>query len=196
MKTHVLAFASYLAFTFCVLGQSNNLVINCTSNKIVQCGTCSGLMAQPAYTLIYAFNNTNVDGHTPISALLQPSDGAVYSTTEYGGSNGVGTVFKMNTDGSGYVVLHHFASTGIGGQQPGARLLQGADGMLYCVTAAGGSGGGGTVFNITTLAPVGSAIHGHKRVAAPCLKWKGFGCRLREADGAFHARDCAEKSTP
>ena len=39
------------------------------------------------------------------SKLIQGMDGALYGTATWGGSSGYGTVFKLNTDGSGFSVL-------------------------------------------------------------------------------------------
>ena len=48
-------------------------------------------------------------------------DGALYGTTLGGGSNSAGTVFKVNTDGSGYATLHTFLTNGVDGESPRAR---------------------------------------------------------------------------
>jgi uncharacterized repeat protein (TIGR03803 family) len=47
-------------------------------------------------------------GGEPQDAPIQGSDGAIYGTTLVGGVHNSGVVFKMNTDGSGYTVLHSF----------------------------------------------------------------------------------------
>ena len=70
--------------------------------------------------------------------------------TADGGSNGYGTVFQVNTDGTGYTILHNFAGgPGDGASPKGSLTLSGS--TLYGMTWAGGSsGGGGTVFKINT----------------------------------------------
>jgi len=50
---------------------------------------------------------TNSDGDDLFAGLTQ-SGGVLYGTTWEGGNAGSGTVFKMNTDGTGYTVLRHF----------------------------------------------------------------------------------------
>ena len=67
-----------------------------------------------AYAVLHTFTGNPgggkpVDGSNPVAPLLEGSDGALYGTTGYGGTNGEGTVFKMNMDGSGYIVIHSFA---------------------------------------------------------------------------------------
>lgn len=79
---------------------------------------------------------------------MQGSDGALYGTTTVGGTNNVGTVFELNTDGSGYQVLHSFLTNGVDGQQPYGALVRGLDNKLYGTTYSGGTNGGGTIFEV------------------------------------------------
>jgi uncharacterized repeat protein (TIGR03803 family) len=110
------------------------------------------------FTTVYSFTSpgnidsfgTNVDGETPVASLIQLADGAFYGTAELGG-NGVGTVFKVNGDGSGFTTLHAFSNTGGDGINPTSALVQGSDGTLYGSTIEGGSAGtigAGTVFKL------------------------------------------------
>lgn len=105
------------------------------------------------YAVLHSFTAAGGDGQNPAGALVQVRDGALLGTTVAGGTNGVGTVFRLNLDGSGYAVLHSFTSTGGDGQKPQAALIQGQDGALYGTTSAGGAGNVGTIFK---LAPDGS----------------------------------------
>ena len=79
-------------------------------------------------TSIYHFggNNTDPFGLAYPSGVIQGTDGILYGTAGFGGAAGYGSVFRLNTNGKGYAVLHSFnASTGY---QPSASLLQGRDG--------------------------------------------------------------------
>ena len=49
------------------------------------------------FTVLHTF--WNYDG---LNAIVRGRDGALYGTTSGGGTNGAGTVFKLNTDGTGY----------------------------------------------------------------------------------------------
>jgi len=102
------------------------------------------------HTVLHNFNNTN--GGYPFGSLLQGADGALYGMTQQGGSSGVGTVFKINPDGSGHSVLHNFNN--MNGGYPNGSLIQGTDGALYGMTPQGGSSNSGTIFKIN---PDGSA---------------------------------------
>jgi uncharacterized repeat protein (TIGR03803 family) len=109
-----------------------------------------------SYTNLYSFEGAGSgDGATPAAGLILSSN-ALYGTTEYGGSYGGanygGTVFKVNTDGSGYRTLHSFAGGSYNdGAEPQAPLLL-AGANLYGTTLYGGSNGinGGTIFVIAT----------------------------------------------
>src|SRR5215831_8307035 len=48
----------------------------------------------------------NSDGANPNVSIL--SGNTLYGTAIQGGSGGSGTVFKVNTDGTGFVTLHSF----------------------------------------------------------------------------------------
>ncbi|HUD48046.1 MAG TPA: choice-of-anchor tandem repeat GloVer-containing protein, partial [Candidatus Baltobacteraceae bacterium] len=94
--------------------------------------------------VLYYFDG--MDGGHPFSALAQGTDGNFYGTTEYGGSNGYGTVFRMSTNGT----LTTLYSFGAANAYPCAALVQGADGLFYGTTTEGGTNDYGTVFSITT----------------------------------------------
>jgi uncharacterized repeat protein (TIGR03803 family) len=108
--------------------------------------TTIGSRAQTLTTL-YDFTQpgrgtTNV---TP-SQLIQGADGNLYGTTEYGGANYWGSVFKITPDGK-LTTLYSFGSDGV--QPLNAPLVQATDGNFYGTTASGGANGAGTVFKMT-----------------------------------------------
>jgi uncharacterized repeat protein (TIGR03803 family) len=79
------------------------------------------------------------DGQHPWDGLLEASDGALYGTTQLGGTSGLGTVFKLNKDGRGFALLRSFSSNGGDGQKPAAALIEGSDGALYGTAFSGGA---------------------------------------------------------
>lgn len=88
-------------------------------------------------------------GANATGGLLLNTDGALYGTTEFGGSNDFGVAFKITTAASPvYTTLRHFAD--LTGSQPTGALVRGTDGLLYGTTASGGANGWGTAFKITT----------------------------------------------
>jgi uncharacterized repeat protein (TIGR03803 family) len=91
--------------------------------------------------------NRSTTGATPVAKLIQGTDGALYGTAAYGGSNDSGTVFKLNPDGTGFAVLQNFDGAATGAS-PEAELMQGTDGALYGTAYYGGSNGYGTLFKL------------------------------------------------
>ncbi|HMQ67692.1 MAG TPA: T9SS type A sorting domain-containing protein [Ignavibacteria bacterium] len=72
----------------------------------------------------------------------------LYGMTELGGSNGVGTIFKIITDGTGYLKLFDFQSVLSGSVPLGSLYLDG--GYLYGMTSLGGTNNEGVIFKIMT----------------------------------------------
>src|SRR5262245_6605668 len=87
------------------------------------------------------------DGKNPFAGLTEASDGGSYGTTFAGGNADAGVVFKINRDGSGFALVHSFA-TATDGQGPSASLIEGNDGALYGTARSGGSSGSGTIFKV------------------------------------------------
>ncbi len=99
------------------------------------------------FTVLHSFECTSTDGCGPAAGVTEGSDGALYGTTQGGGTASAGTVFKVNRDGTGFTVLHSFDCTN--GCVPTAGVTEGGDGALYGTTqGGGGAAGGGTVFRI------------------------------------------------
>lgn len=97
-------------------------------------------------TTLHSFSGSN--GAEPRAELLEGADGRLYGVTAAGGSSNYGTVFSLQTGGSGFTVLRSFA--GSNGRSPLGRLVQASDGFLYGTTSGGGSSSAGTVFKIST----------------------------------------------
>jgi uncharacterized repeat protein (TIGR03803 family) len=104
-----------------------------------------------ALTTLVSFTNS-----VGISDLVQGSNGTILGTTLSGGGNGQGTVFQVATNGL-FTTLAEF--DGANGASPSqAALVQGADGYFYGTTAAGGMGGGGTIFRLIPQIKFTSAV--------------------------------------
>ena len=114
-----------------------------------------GLMALPpwaqgqTFSLLYSFAS-EAAGDRPDS-LMRDAKGNLYGTTLYGGSAGIGTVFKLDTNGT-ETVLHSFK--GHDGNGPEGVLVEDAAGNFYGTTSYGGTvsaacpDGCGTVFKM------------------------------------------------
>lgn len=110
---------------------------------------------------LYAFTG-GADGSYPDSGLTAGLDGNLYGTTSYGGTNNVGTVYRVTPAGA-HTVLYSFTAGPGDGQNPASGLELAPDGNFYATTTAGGAYGGGTFFkidqagNLTTLYSFGAA---------------------------------------
>lgn len=91
-------------------------------------------------------NGANSDGAAPICGLVV-SGNTLYGTTESGGTNGSGTIFAVNTEGTGFTNFHDF--TGPDGSGPWTDLTLSGH-TLYGTTQSGGTAGAGTIFRIST----------------------------------------------
>jgi uncharacterized repeat protein (TIGR03803 family) len=106
-----------------------------------------------AYSVIHDFNGGGAEGRAA-SALVLGREGMLYITTETSPDSG-GSVFRLNPDGTDWLVLHEFSPANGDGGVP-AGLMQGCDGALYGTTALGGDHDLGTVFRMTIPPLLGS----------------------------------------
>ena len=98
-------------------------------------------------TTLYNFGAYSTDGASPSAGLVMDASGNFYGTTELGG-NRYGTIFRLTPDGV-ETILHTFANDDTDGGYPSSSLVMDKNGNLYGTTSSGGSGGSGTVFEIT-----------------------------------------------
>src|SRR6267154_2705041 len=108
------------------------------------------------FTNLYGFTGGN-DGGAPYAGLIL-SGNTLYGTASGGGSSGNGTVFAVNTDGSGFTNLHGFTGGNDGGA-PYAGLILSSN-TLYGTASVGGSSGNGTVFAVNTDGSGFTNLHG------------------------------------
>ena len=102
------------------------------------------------YTVLHDFTGTagGADGSSPFAGVCQGLDGALYGTTLLGGSNNLGTAFKIGTNGANYVILHHFKGGTTDGRWLYGGLVQASNGRLYGTTYYGGTTDVGTIFGV------------------------------------------------
>jgi uncharacterized repeat protein (TIGR03803 family) len=117
-------------------------------------GTLFRMTSTGALTPLYSFGG-GADGGNPLASLLQGTDGNLYGTASTGGTNGLGTVFSLTTNGV-FTPLWSFHSSD--GSQPVGSLVPGSDGKLYGITCAGGANDLGTVFSLTTNGVLSSFV--------------------------------------
>jgi len=99
-------------------------------------------------TSIHDFSGS--DGYLPYSSVTLDAQGNLYGTTWMGGPNNDGVVYRLTHFGSGwtYTMLYGFQGAADGTGPVGGLVLDQA-GNLYGATGTGGSGGGGTVYELS-----------------------------------------------
>jgi uncharacterized repeat protein (TIGR03803 family) len=100
----------------------------------------------PQINLLHEFTVESGNGIYPIGSLIL-SGTTLYGMTHEGGSNANGTIFKVQSDGTGYTLLHEFAGATDDGATPfGNLILSGS--TLYGMTYYGGANDKGTIFKM------------------------------------------------
>ncbi|MGA7155613.1 MAG: choice-of-anchor tandem repeat GloVer-containing protein [Acidobacteriaceae bacterium] len=152
-------------------------------------GTVYRMTPSGQVTVLHIFTGAASDGENPLASLIQGSDGSFYGTTEYGGTSGYGTVYKITPSGS-FTLLYSFPSItdsegnfSSEGSDPSGSLVEGSDGNFYGMTGFGGANGWGTVYQVT---PSGAftLLHTFARVADNGMY--GFGNLIQGSDGKFY----------
>ncbi len=138
-------------------------------------GTVFKITLSGTLTTLYNFcaaQSGCADGSYPTAGLVLASDRNFYGTTEFGGGNGQGTVFKITPSGTLTTLYNFCAQSGCAdGSAPLAGLVQASDGNFYGTASGGGANGEGTVFKI----PPSGAL----------TTLNNFGAQSGCADGSF-----------
>ncbi|HEU5124244.1 MAG TPA: choice-of-anchor tandem repeat GloVer-containing protein [Verrucomicrobiae bacterium] len=122
---------------------------------------------------------SNADGAIPYGGLVL-SNGIIYGTTFAGGSEGRGTIFSLQTNGSDFTALHHFSATdpvtrtNVDGVSPASGLILSSN-ILYGTASSGGAGAAGTVFSFNLNDRRFATIHSFTALSG----------NATNADGAF-----------
>lgn len=113
-------------------------------------GTVFKLTPSGKKTVLYDFGGKRkgLPAVSPDSVLIFDAKGNIYGTTEFGGENNCGSVYKLTRSGK-LTTLYSFACDGIGGPEPNEGLVFDTQGNLYGTTYQGGFYGGGNVFELT-----------------------------------------------
>jgi uncharacterized repeat protein (TIGR03803 family) len=96
------------------------------------------------YNILHNFGGLYRDGYSPLTDLVLNSN-TLYGTTASGGTNGNGTIFKINTDGSAYAILLSLTNSVV--PEGGMVLISST---LYGTLFTGGSAANGSIFKINT----------------------------------------------
>jgi uncharacterized repeat protein (TIGR03803 family) len=111
-------------------------------------GTVFKMTPDDTESVLYSFKGYPSDFAYAASGLFQADAGSFYGTTEFGGPENKGTIFKISPSGI-ETVLYSFGSLAndpAGGFSP---LVEDNAGNFYGVAGFGGTGNEGAVFKIT-----------------------------------------------
>ena len=101
--------------------------------------------AKATYTVLYKFQGGS-DGSGSGANVALDSAGNIYGTTDFGGANFDGVVFKLAPKGK-ETLLHTFS--GADGSQPDGAVIVMSNGDLYGSTSSGGASGNGVLFKLS-----------------------------------------------
>ncbi|MFC2149603.1 choice-of-anchor tandem repeat GloVer-containing protein [Candidatus Auribacterota bacterium] len=109
-----------------------------------------------SFTVLHNFQAGSDDGWQPMAGMTLTGS-SLYGMTYRGGDYDEGTIFRINTDGSGFTMLHDFLGGSNDGFYPKGPLSY-SDGWLYGTTYEGGQDYG-VVFKIDTSGSGFTLLH-------------------------------------
>jgi uncharacterized repeat protein (TIGR03803 family) len=150
-----------------ILGHDGNFYGTTRDGGTLGAGTVFSISASGTESILYSFGTNGgldpgADAGGPATCLVEGADRNFYGTTQTGGANQRGTVFRVTPAGV-ETILHSFGGDGgiagsFDGAAPIAALVLGADGNFYGTTSTGGAHNVGTVFQITPAGTV-TVVH-------------------------------------
>ena len=169
-----------------------------TGGCVNGCGTVFQLThSGSGWTKTTLYNFQGGGAVSPASGVIIDPFGALYGTTVAGGQFNRGMVFQLKPSGSGWtftpIYSFHNGLNGIndGGSAEGGLIMDAA-GNLYGTTGVGGTGGGGTVFELSpsgggwTFSLIASFTGFHGSVGSLAFDSAGNLYGTTRDDGAFH----------
>ena len=172
-----------------IVGPGNNLFGVTAGGGTANGGTVYRITPAGVFTSLHSFTFAAGDGNNPLGALVVGADGNFYGTTEFGGTAGGGTTYRMTPAGV-TTILHSFA--GPEGLNPLTGLALASDGKFYGTTQVGGANNNGVVFSMTAAGAV-VAVHSF---VAPGQGSNPTTKVLQGADGALYGTTPSNGSGP
>lgn len=141
---------------------------------------CGDGVAQ-TFNVLVNFDGTN--GSNPSNgSLVVDSEGNLWGTTSWGGTNNLGTVFKMSPTGT-LTTVYNFGSTPGDSEQPYAPPIVGTDGNLYGTAFGQYLSVGGIVYKLT---PSGALTVLHTFDVSACYYTGPSSSLTQGKDGNFY----------
>lgn len=112
-------------------------------------GTCFAYSFATGYQVIHHFTG-GAAGSYPLGGVILAADGKLYGTTQSGGANSQGSIFKLNPSSNAYTTLYSISAGASDGRYPYGNLLESSPGVFLGTCSEGGTNGTGTVYKVTS----------------------------------------------
>jgi uncharacterized repeat protein (TIGR03803 family) len=156
-------------------GQNGELYSTIQSNGAYTYGSVYTMTTAGKYTLLYSFCAEGapcaLTGAYPTGGVTLGFDGNLWGTTEDGGKDSAGTVFKMTPAGT--LTLVYSFTNGKDDSAPNFTVLQGQDGNMYGVSEEQYNGQYGSFFKLTTKGKISPHPFGYTNGESPSLPAQG-----------------------
>jgi len=114
--------------------------------------------ASGAVITLHTFTGATSDGKFPWGSSVVSSGSSLYGMTIEGGTADKGVIYKMDTTGGNFQILHSFTAGVADGWQPfGDLLIDGS--MAYGMTSGGGAGAEGIIFQLDLTTSQFTILH-------------------------------------
>jgi glucuronoarabinoxylan endo-1,4-beta-xylanase len=111
------------------------------------------------FQVLRNFNGGTNNGGWPFLDSLVEYNSMIYGMTNGGGSYGNGIIFRMNPNGTGFQIIHHFAGPVSDGAWPTSVSLLRSGPVFYGMSQGGGAAHTGTIFQINADGTGFQVIH-------------------------------------
>lgn len=112
-------------------------------------GTCFAYSFATGYQVLHHFAG-GAGGSYPLGGVLLASDGKLYGTTQSGGTNSQGSIFKLDPDSDVFSTIYSISAGASDGRYPYGNLIESSPGVFLGICSEGGTNGTGTIFKITS----------------------------------------------
>lgn len=130
--------------------QSQNIYGTCSSGGTSGYGTCFSFnLTTNTYAVQHHFSG-NTGGSYPQGGVIIASDGMLYGTTQHGGSNAQGSIFKLHPQDETFEIIYSLSNTTSDGRYPFGKLAEAQNGILVGTCSEGGTSANGTIFKVST----------------------------------------------
>jgi uncharacterized repeat protein (TIGR03803 family) len=175
-------------------GQDGDLYSTIQTNGSYQYGSVYKMSTSGGYTLLYSFcaegSPCATSGAYPTGGVTLGFDGNLWGTTEDGGKDAAGTVFKVTPAGT-LASVYSFTNAK-DDSAPNFTVLQGQDGNIYGVSEEQYDGQYGSFFKLTTKGKISPYPFSYTNGDSPSLPVQGTDLNFYGTTQAGGDTSCGE----